>query len=91
MKAAQQQTRRGEEDECDGNLCDNEDGAEARMSSFHRSAARSPLQGPIHVDAYSGESWGCSAEEAGYEREQESEPDDRKIEVNGVDAWQRAW
>ena len=34
LKAAQQQAGCGEEDESDGNLCDDEDGAEARMSSF---------------------------------------------------------
>jgi hypothetical protein len=36
LKAAQQQAGCGEEDKSDGNLCDDEDGAEARMQPYAR-------------------------------------------------------
>ncbi len=80
LKAAQQEAGGGKKDEGDGDLGDDEAGAEARVSGAGGAGASAFFEGVVEAGAHGGEGGGDSADDAGDDAEGEGEDSDLPVE-----------
>ena len=88
LKAAQQQTRGGQQHQGDGDLRHHQRRAQTRVASASGAAAAAFFQGAIHIGAQSGKGWSRSAKQSGHNRQQQREPHHLPVQRDFADARQ---